>query len=123
MVRKYFTQLEEQINLFQNIISTYSIKTKYYNTYKGYISGKIIFIDDSQLSFREVKDTEFHKKDKYSYHFMNALGEIIFRYDNAYHHPEIKTFPHHKHLAESIIESIEPELTDILTEISEKINT
>ncbi len=44
---------------------------------------------------------------------------MIFRYDNAYNHPEIKTFPHHKHLPENIKESNEAELIDILFEISE----
>ncbi len=122
MVAKYFTELEEQISLFQSIITTYSVTTKYYNNNKGFISGNIIFINESKLNFKEVKDIEFHKKDKYSYHFMNSSDEIIFRYDNAYHHPEIETFPHHKHLAENIEKSQEPELFDILIEISKIIN-
>ena len=119
MVKKYFAKLEDQISLFQNILVTYSVTTKYYNSSKGYISGNIVFTGNSKLSFKEVKDTEFNKKDKYSYHFMSSSDEIIFRYDNAYHHPEIKTFPHHKHLPENIKESNEPELIDILIEISE----
>ena len=119
MVRKYFAEIEEQISLFKNIIGTYSITTKYYNHNKGYISGNIIFTDNRKLSFKEVKDTEFHKKDKYSYHYMGSLGKIIFRYDNAYHHPEIKTFPHHKHTKNGIVESQELELIDVLNEISE----
>lgn len=122
MVKKYFAKLEDQISLFQDIIGTYTVTTKYYNRSKGYISGKIVFTDDSKLDFKEVKDTEYHKKDKYSYHFMNASDEIIFRYDNANHHPELKTFPHHKHLPENIMESNEPELIDILIEISETFN-
>jgi len=118
MVKKYFASLEEQISLFQNIIGTYSITTKYYTRNKGYISGNIIFTDDSKLGFKEVKDTEFHRKDKYSYNYMSTSDEMIFRYDNAYHHPEIETFPHHKHLPTCIKRSNEPELIDVLIEIS-----
>ena len=121
MVKKYFASLEEQISLFQNIIGTYSITTKYYTRNKGYISGSIIFIDDSKLGFKEVKDTEFHKKDKYSYNYMSISGEMIFRYDNAYHHPEIETFPHHKHISTRIMKSDEPELIDVLIEISKNL--
>lgn len=118
MVKNYFISLEEQISLFQNIIQTYSIKTKYYSSNKGYIAGDIIFANNSKLSFKEVKDTEFYRKDKYSYNYMGISDKMIFRYDNAYHHPEIESFPHHKHLPTGIKKSNEPELIDILIEIS-----
>ncbi|OQX99209.1 MAG: hypothetical protein B6I24_03275 [Bacteroidetes bacterium 4572_128] len=117
MVKKYFSNLEDKISLFQNIINEYSITKKYYNNYKAYISGSIIFKNNSKLFFTEVKDTEFYRKDKYSYHYMNSENELIFRYDNAYHHPEIKTFPHHKHTKNAIEESSEPEIDNILFEI------
>ena len=54
---------------------------------------------------------------------MSSSDEMIFRYNNAYHHPEIETFPHHKHLSGSIIKSTEPELIDILIEISAILKT
>ena len=62
MVKKYFAKLEDQISLFQNIIKTYSVTTKYYNSSKGYISGNIVFTNNSKMNFKEVKDTAFHKK-------------------------------------------------------------
>ncbi len=52
---------------------------------------------------------------------MDNAKEMIFRYDNAKHHPEINTFPHHKHTAQKIEKSIEPELIDVLSEIQERI--
>jgi len=52
---------------------------------------------------------------------MNDLNEMIFRYDNSQHHPEIKTFPHHKHIFKCILEAKEPEMIDILIEIFEII--
>ncbi|MGH2523179.1 MAG: toxin-antitoxin system TumE family protein [Anaerolineales bacterium] len=46
-------------------------------------------------------------------------GNRVFRYDNAPHHPEILTFPHHKHLGpeDRLAESTEPNLADVLAEI------
>lgn len=46
-------------------------------------------------------------------------GERVFRYDNAPHHPEVLTFPHHKHVGQDdrLAESAQPTLADILTEI------
>lgn len=33
----------------------------------------------------------------YSYQLITA-GQPLLRYDNAPHHPEVETFPHHKHV-------------------------
>lgn len=34
---------------------------------------------------------------KYRHHWQNADGRLVKRWDNAPHHPEIETFPHHLH--------------------------
>ena len=49
---------------------------------------------------------------------MDENQQMIFRYDNAPHHHDIETFPHHKHEREDIKAS--PELTSyqILLEIA-----
>ncbi len=36
----------------------------------------------------------------YSFHLLDARGRTVFRYDNPPHHPELSTFPEHKHLGE-----------------------
>jgi len=38
--------------------------------------------------------------EKYSFHWQNAEGKMIRRWDNAPHHPEISSFPHHLHDAD-----------------------
>ena len=52
---------------------------------------------------------------------MNKEKELIFRYDNAKHHQQIKTFPHHKHSKKAITESSEPSIDSILDEIERHI--
>lgn len=34
---------------------------------------------------------------KYSYHWQTDNGKLVKRWDNAAHHPEISTYPHHLH--------------------------
>lgn len=53
----------------------------------------------------------------YRYHWQDASGRLILRYDNAPHHPETETFPHHKHVEETVVASGRPALFDLLAEI------
>ena len=55
---------------------------------------------------------------KYRYHYEDHEGKMLFRYDNAPHHMEVETFPHHKHTADgNVVASSEPTLQEILFEI------
>ncbi|MEB3778930.1 MAG: DUF6516 family protein [Desulfurococcales archaeon] len=40
---------------------------------------------------------------KYSYTLLHSGEKVILRYDNAPHHPYIKTFPHHKHEHDRVV--------------------
>jgi hypothetical protein len=42
---------------------------------------------------------------------------LIFRYDNAPHHPEVPTFPNHKHLPIGLVESVALCFVDVFSEI------
>jgi hypothetical protein len=101
---------------------SYTIYKKAYNEKQGFIKGDIVFADNSQLCFIEVKNTEVNPKIKYRYHYMDKDNELIFRHDNAYHYKELKTFPNHKHIGDEVYESNEPELYDIMIEIQKAIS-
>lgn len=85
-----------------------------------YIKGSVIFIDASLLSIALffVKLGNKIQLGKYRYQYMDSRGEMLFRYDNANHHPELKTFPQHKHLGSIVIEAEAPDIKDIINEIS-----
>ena len=117
MIKNYFWEIEKAITEFTNV-RFYNLTKKIYNTTQGYISGSIIFHNNHRLDFVEVKNTSVENKIKYRYHYMDSEQEIIFRYDNAPHHTEISTFPHHKHENNEIKPSNEPKLYDILLEIA-----
>jgi len=122
MIEAYFFQIETVLNEFPTIRS-YTLKKKVYNIKQGFISGSVVFENGYLLDFAEVKDAERPAKLKYRYQYMNEHNEVVFRYDNAPHHRQLKTFPHHKHLPEDIEESGEPILFDVLLEIAQRERT
>jgi len=65
----------------------------------------------------ELKDIDKNLKNKYSYQYMDSNNNLIFRYDNSEHYPDLPNFPHHKHISENILSSKEPNLIDVLKEI------
>jgi hypothetical protein len=68
----------------------------------GFIRGEIAFKDGSVLHFRELVDARDPLRlVMYAYHYQNAEGVLVFRYDNTAHHMNVSTFPHHKHIADS----------------------
>lgn len=52
----------------------------------------------------------------YRYHCQDENNQLIFRYDSTRHFPEISTFPHHKHLPDSVIASEKPEIEQAIRE-------
>lgn len=83
------------------------------------IKGTLMFPDGSQLVFNEaikLHDKQI-KKTRYAYHYQDGSNNLIFRYDNAPHHPHIFTYPHHKHVGSAIEPSQNPDLGDVLSEI------
>jgi len=94
-----------------------------------FIEGRLRFWDGSLLKFVEVVQQRgaVVGKLEYAYHYQDALDQMVFRYDNAPHHPEILTFPHHKHVAdvrpksESIESATAPHLGEVLREIDRSL--
>lgn len=84
-----------------------------------YLNLKVLFVDDSILQVREFLDDE-HRK--YSFHWQTSGGNLITRWDNAPHYPEITTYPHHMHLQNgSVVESFDISLEDIFSHIHQQL--
>ena len=83
----------------------------------GLIKGAIVFLDESKLFFTEYLDLRYKiEKLAYSFHYQNKKGDLIFRYDNARHKPELK-YREHKHIKGSVIQCDPPDLRSVLEEI------
>jgi len=65
-------------------------------------------------------------RDMYSYQYMDASNNLIFRYDNTTHHKKLHlpNYPHHKHdgSQDNIISSDAPILVDVLQEIERMLS-
>ena len=46
-------------------------------------------------------------------------NNLIFRYDNTPHFPGLKTFPHHKHLQDKLIDAKRPSISEVIKEVNE----
>ncbi|MDF1557222.1 MAG: DUF6516 family protein [ANME-2 cluster archaeon] len=57
---------------------------------------------------------------RYAYHVSKGT-QLIVRWDNAPNHRQIRTFPHHKHVKEEILESEEMSIEVILKELEKMI--
>ncbi len=91
-----------------------------YKQWQGgfYYRLKVIFSDNSALFAREYVD---ETERDYSFHWQDDSNQMIIRWDNAQHHSDISTFPHHKHTKDGIFESTEISLNEVLKAIQDII--
>lgn len=93
------------------------------------IEGRLRFWDQSLLEFAEVLVIRglILVKTDYTYHYQDNRAHLVFRYDNAPHHPEVSTHPHHKHVidpiteAAAVMDAASPDLSDVLREIDRRL--
>jgi len=88
--------------------------------FNGLIRSRVFFWDDSYLDLYEMVNTELGHPVRVSYAYTYIReGQRVFRYDNAPHHPEIFTHPHHKHIGPSdrLVPADQPTLSQVLAEI------
>ncbi|HID63378.1 MAG TPA: hypothetical protein EYP49_11660 [Anaerolineae bacterium] len=94
--------------------------------HNGLIRCRVFFWDDSYLDIYEVVSTElgYPIRVHYAYTYVRE-GRRVFRYDNAPHHPEVDTHPHHKHIGpgDALAPSTQPTLGQVLAEIEPLLGT
>ncbi len=80
----------------------------------SYLRLCVLLRDGSELYTREyVSATER----KYAFHWQDAAGTIIARWDNAPHYRDLKTHPDHLHTPDQVVASYEIDLADVLSAI------
>lgn len=122
LIEEYFQKVESDIANCPYIFESRILRDKR-SLHIGIIEGEISFPDESVLYFIEfVNVKEKMERYKYSYHYQDRHGKLIFRYDMAPHHKEIDTFPHHKHISSmGVTESSAPDFAKVLDEIVDSI--
>ncbi|MGB2926657.1 MAG: DUF6516 family protein [Limnothrix sp.] len=87
------------------------------SNYIGFIQGSLEFLQGSRLFFKEYVDLqESIEKLSYSFHYQDAENNLIFRYDNARHKPDLG-YADHKHIRDEIIQSKIPDIEQVILEI------
>jgi len=76
---------------------------------------KIILIDFSILHCKEIWKEDLLLK--YTYYWITANNKIITGWDNAPHHKNIETFPHHKHQENGVERSDIRDFRDVVNYI------
>jgi len=79
------------------------------------VKAKIILTDGSNL--RVSESIVENQLVSYSYYWLDECNQLIIGWDNAPHHKDIKTFPHHKHIRKktNVTVSDECNLKDVLS--------
>ncbi len=124
-LERYLARVEEKLKELEPLISSSQISIERRSSNRVVLKGMIIFIDGSLLHFLEYVLEEDNKllRVSYRFHYTRQDGSLIFRYDNAPHHPELPTFPHHKHIpGNKVVSSSEKSLTDVLDEIRDIVS-
>jgi len=89
---------------------------------RGFVRVVAVLIDDSELHIFEYVDSELNRI-SYAYHLQDQAGNLVFRYDNEPHYPELPTFPHHKHVSSGGVPeaSEEVDIDEVLVEAATHI--
>ena len=85
---------------------------------RGNLRIRLRFLDNSLLEISEAIHISevIYTWLSYRYHYQRSDGNIIFRYNNTPHHPDIVTHPEHKHIGESVVSAHRPDIETILLE-------
>ena len=121
MIQTYFTQIKRVIE--QYAATSFVLEAQMHFDMRpgdqGYLTGTLIFVDDSKLHFSEYLDQTGDVVDKlmYTYHYQDTGNQLIFRYDNALHSLALFSVEH-KHLPAQITAAPVPTLDEVLAEIA-----
>ena len=113
--RDYFDQVDQLLESYPNVyVENYNatilsgeranlkLRLRFYFKYLLSISEALVVIDDQITAI------------DYRYHFQDGQNNLVFRYDNTPHFPNLSSFPHHKHLADQVISCNQPSIVTVI---------
>ena len=116
LLGRYFASIAEAVA--QITVYTESYVEEILSDERANLRIRLRFQNGSLLEINEaviVENGKFRTLG-YRYHMQNSGHELLFRYYNTPHFPALATFPHHKHLSDSVIATSKPDLLDVLQE-------
>ena len=124
-VELYFRGIQNSLSTNPLVIN-YSVRRRRVGDSEGFIVIDIDLIRSYRLTIMEYFTVSANVI-RYRYHLMDNDNNPVIRWDNAPHHPDISTFPHHVHYwdsdgAERIEKAEQPEINGIFDRIEEDWN-
>ncbi len=118
-VEEYFNHVQQLINHTPDAaIERY--EEQLLSETRGGLRIRLRFPDDALLEISEaivIVAGEPHWI-AYRYHYQGPSTELVFRYDDAPHHPEIPTHPDHKHSRDQVLGNPRPSIDQVLLEVA-----
>ena len=117
LLNNYLKDINALLDSIASIVINHSLTIDKRPQEQAHIFGTLIFMDKSELHFKEFVDGSegFIDKVAYSYHFQDQFNQLVFRYDNAKHKP-LLAFVEHKHCADGILNAPAPNLQQVIQE-------
>ena len=119
VLENYLSDIESAI---RRLIGAYieRYEEEVMNSDRVNIRIRIRMANESLLEINEavVADSNRIRHLGYRYHLQDGKNNLIFRYDNTPHFPELSSYPHHKHLPEGVHETEEPDILNVIKEAS-----
>lgn len=116
--RDYFDQVDQILEAYPDVyVENYNatilsseranlkLRLRFYFQYLLSISEALIVVDEQITAI------------DYRYHFQDGQNNLIFRYDNTPHFPNLSSFPHHKHLVDRVIACGQPRLETVIQDV------
>ena len=113
--RDYFDQIDQFLEAYPDVyVENYNatilsseranlkLRLRFYFQYLLSISEALVVVDDQITAI------------DYRYHFQDGQNDLIFRYDNTPHFPNLSSFPHHKHLVDQVISCNQPSIETVI---------
>lgn len=102
MIEQYLRKLDELISASPEVIDVEIIRRSVWDTELEKVALYRYRLKMSDRSLLELTERLVEEKgtlsiNRYRHHWQSHDGQVIKRWDNAPHHPEIDTFPHHLH--------------------------
>ena len=90
--------LHNTLARFTDIIRSYEVVQYEVAGLQAPLKLKVVFTNGTELYVREI--ILDGQRRKYAFHWQAGTEDLIARWDNAAHWPEVETFPHHKHVGQ-----------------------
>jgi len=118
-VQDYFDALRESIAT-QSIVIQESLIFRDSGEESGFVKGCLVLPQDHRLYVAEyILTLPVFTRRKYRFHLQDASHKLVRRWDDAPHHPQLPTYPHHCHMANGEIAASPPmDLPSVLDAIT-----